>query len=452
MDRLSTSQRYNFLSKSNSTNFYYERIKEFVYNLSESSNIVLPIDVYPDAYLKSWGFPSGIKLVSEKNGLIFPAAVPDIGCGFRIIKTNLFKSNIGKTTAENILELLEVYAGKLSQSRFDRVKGLDINKILEEGVHYLIKLGIGNETDLMRMRKSNNTSEACLLISDSEKEELKKYFGVCAGHFLEIRIVEEILEPEISNELQLSKDQLIIIIHAGAMSGKTILLENYYYSAVDFVIQNRLFEVEKVEKGLFGIPINSEAGLQYLQAASALINYSHASRHYAHYLIEELFKEYVHTDSKFELISDICHSKVEVIENEKVLHARGLQTLYPSQHINTLSPFKKSGDIGLLAGEKGTNSHLVAVNPKIKSMDYQCSHGTGKYLNHTRINDLPNKVVKKALNCFFDTHYDIINDLPKDFFSTNETLDILQNKYKLITPCLSLAPFINFWGEKDQYR
>lgn len=66
MDRLSTSQRYNFLSKSNSTNFYYERIKEFVYNLSESSNIVLPIDVYPDAYLKSWGFPSGIKLVSEK--------------------------------------------------------------------------------------------------------------------------------------------------------------------------------------------------------------------------------------------------------------------------------------------------------------------------------------------------------------------------------------------------
>ncbi|MEC5422537.1 RtcB family protein [Virgibacillus sp. C22-A2] len=289
-------------------------------------------------------------------------------------------------------------------------------------------------------------------IPNEQKLNLLNYFGVCAGHFLEIRAVEDIYDKKIYEELGLVNGQLLIIIHSGAMTGKDILLENYYYKAIDYVVHNKLFEEKDIYEGVFGIPIQSRIGKSYLQAAIALINYSYASRHYSHYLIESLFKKHIDAKSSFELISDICHSKIISNDDGSILHARGLQTLYPAQHEHSLEPFKKTGDIGLLAGEKGTSSHLVVPKNNIKNTDYQCSHGTGKFNNPGKIDELPQYVHDDIKATVFDTEYDIENMLLQDFLNTKTTLNTLENEFEMIKPVVRLAPFINFWGEKNTYN
>lgn len=181
------------------------------------------------------------------------------------------------------------------------------------------------------------------------------------------------------------------------------------------------------------------------------MNYCFASRHYAQYLVQNLFQEYIRLNTEFTLISDICHSQVFKDDSGKVFHARGLQTLFPKNHPKTMKAYQNIGDIGLLAGEKGTSSHLIIPTEKINEYNYFCCHGTGKYNINVDTINIPEYAKNELAQSVFDTEYDENEEFTKDFYNTITTKDILSKELGIVEPIARLAPFINFWGEKDYY-
>ncbi|MBG9783146.1 hypothetical protein ABD70_04485 [Alkalihalobacillus lehensis] len=428
-----------------SSHVYNEDILRFVNRLSKYTEN--NINIYPDSHQKNWGFPSGISLKSSKNGYIFPGAVPDLGCGFRVVKTNIYRKEVNKDKSYELLEALELQTGYMSRIRKEKVATLDIEKILTEGPRYIINdCKIGTLDDLLYARELHSNINAHLEVSDEDKESLLEYFGICAGHFLEVRYVDEIIDRKTASKLNLEEGQLIIIIHSGITHGKKIMFENYFNYAIDEAVNNPEFELDDIYEGIFGMKINSDNGYKFLQASSALKNYGYASRLYAQYSIQDVFSAILDKSISLDVISDICHSKIQPFGDEGVLHARGLQSLFPKGHNKVMKRYREIGDIGLLAGEKGTHSTLIKANKNIELYDYQCSHGTGKYINRNE-----NENIKFDNDAFcFDTDYTLSN-YKDDVFNTEKTYDIVINELNLVSPIIKLAPYINFWGEKEEY-
>ncbi|PFE15002.1 RtcB family protein [Bacillus cereus] len=428
---------------------YLKGIEEFLNNFSEMKHIKKPINIFPDAYIKRWGFPSGITIISEEDGLVFPAAAPDLGCGFRIIKTNLDIHTFNDDLAKEILIQLEDMAGVDSKIRMKKVANLDKERIFSQGVLYLLEMGIGSQEDLEKIQGISTNKSKKLHISEKDKDLLIENFGICAGHFLEVRYVTDIFNKTVGSKLNLSVGQIIIIIHSSSYVGKEIILENYYRPAIEFMLSKKLVSNEQLNRGIFGLPIKSELGKAYIEASNALVEYSYASRHFAQYLVNEVLNNVFGDKVEFELISDICHSKIEYLDNGDVLHGRGVQKIYPIGHANTLPYYSDTGDVALLAGQKGTESHLIIPTSQIKETSYLCSHGTGEFLVEKDVHDVPVSVRKELELCSFDTQYDELDEFTLDYFNTKMCLKELEENQKIINKVCRLAPLINYWGDKE---
>lgn len=151
---------------------------------------------------------------------------------------------------------------------------------------------------------------------------------------------------------------------------------------------------------------------------------------------------------EFELISDICHSRFEVDNEQGVWHLRGLQKIYPKNHKLAMPFYKKSGDIALIGGQKGTSSFLVVPNEEIKKINNICSHGTGSFKYDGKLEDVPSEVLDEFKECCFDTGYNVDEELYKEYMNTKENLGVLTENLKIVNKVVRLAPFINYWGEE----
>ncbi len=149
-----------------------------------------------------WGYGFCIGGVAatdpEEGGVISPGGVGyDINCGVRLLRTNLFWSEVKdqiKPLVDQLFRDIPTGVGQSGRYLFDKPK---LTKLLAEGASYVVNLGYGTEHDLLVTEAGGRLDGADpSRVSD---RAITRGYDQCGtlgsgNHFLEVQVVDRVLD------------------------------------------------------------------------------------------------------------------------------------------------------------------------------------------------------------------------------------------------------------------
>lgn len=391
----------------------YQSTNNILELLKKDSDIEQVV-VFPELTNKRVGLPNGTVIQSQKH--IYPFAVPDPGCGYRIILTNLYKNDLTDYRIDILNELVDEN-GLYNRIRKKRLQTIDFEQLWKKGINSLDDID-----DLTLVCKdvpmfSNNIHEE---LSQNEKEEYINNFALAGSPFLEFRYADD---DFVLNEVPVKKNQVIINIHLGTLVGKKVISGKYLESSILNTLKHGIYNESEIKKQLFFLDYESEMGKSYLDFVNFMINYAYASRQVSSSILNSFLNDILNKKVNFKLISDLTHSSISR-RNNKIYHARGLQITS-----------KKNYPL-LIGGETNTHSYLVFS----KSENIYISHGTGKYIDNNKTSILKNSKCSNEVITNREYYYD------KDKEDDDVTSSIKGIEDRIDILC-KLKPYINYWND-----
>lgn len=372
------------------------------------------VEIFPELAKKRLGLPNGTVIQAQKH--IYPFAVPDPGCGYRIILTNLYTDDL-IDYKNNILNELVDENGLYNRIRKKKLQTIDFEKLWKNGINSLEEI---DESTLAREDIpifSNNIHEE---LSQNEKKEYMDNFALAGSPFLEFRYADNNF---ILNEVSVKRKQIMIIIHLGTLVGKKVISGKYLESSILNTLRYGIYDESDINKQLFFLDYDSEIGRNYLDFVNFMINYAYASRQVSSIILNRFLDVILKKKVEFKLMSDLTHSSISR-RDSKIYHARGLQITS-----------KKSYPL-LIGGETNTHSYLAFS----KSENIYISHGTGKYIDNDETHSLSNSKYSSKVTTNREYYYD------KDKEIKDVTTSIRGIKDRIDIFC-ELKPFINYWND-----
>ena len=177
--------------------------------------LALP-DVHP-----GYGFPiGGVGAFDLEEGVVVVGGVGfDINCGVRLLATPLQKGDIATALDRLADDLYRTAPAGLGSEGKLRLKPEQIDELLQEGAHYAVKRGYGVEDDLTCIEESGRIAGADpATVSPVAKQRQFKQVGTLGSgnHYLEVQMVDEVLDPEAGAAYGLQEDQITVSIHTGS--------------------------------------------------------------------------------------------------------------------------------------------------------------------------------------------------------------------------------------------
>lgn len=414
MERVSEFEIY--VPKSNgmkvdATIFISDKIKleeEALNQLKDACKIptVKKVLATPDIHI-GYGVPIGCVVATEE--VIIPAAVGyDVNCGMRVLKTNLFRSDVDvEMVSKSIRRDIPLGEGKenikLSHSEFEIV--------LESGIKglYEIKRKDHFVWDLLRNESYSKIKEFIedegsmngdpASVSLKAKQRGQNQLGTLGGgnHFIELQEVVEIKDQYIAKKWGIFEGQLIVMIHSGSRGLGHQIGEDYMSCA-----KSTNYGEPHPSKELCYIPLERKEGQNYVKAMHSAANSAFANRHIMSLLVLKNFL-YHYPQSNLEILYDVPHNiaKYENHFGKMVwVHRKGATRAFPPKKMKD-GVFKKEGHPVLIPGSMGSFSYLlVGVDENEKSLS-STNHGAGRRLSRTaaagKVRHKDGKVLKEGV-------------------------------------------------------
>lgn len=276
------------------------------------------ITIYQDFVEKhKIGIPSGVMIKSKSK--IYPCAVPDVGCGFRVVKfEGVSKEDFLKN--EQLINKINQFLNGKTEKDLIKGKQITVESMLRQG--YYATAHIFSEE---RSQRYENKGVFHIDTNHKHKKEIfpaekpTSLFNKYQGHFLEF------LEP-INNKTE----SVYLLIHTGSF----ILAENlksYYYPLLaKLSYTNKWSNEQEVLSGKFGILKNCDIVTEYYNDIKLIMNFSIAYRDLIEYCLEEIIKNELGKEIHSVVLSDYNHTKLDIAQ-EYVIHQRGIQFLNQSK-------------------------------------------------------------------------------------------------------------------------
>ena len=174
----------------------------------------------PDVH-QGFGMPIGGVLATKiPEGAISPGAIGfDENCGVRLLRTELQQQEVAPVLSELISEMQGQIPSGLGKGRKTKFSGSQIDKILEQGVPYLVSRGYGEEEDVENCEEKGRMETADAdCVSDKAKRRGADQVGTLGSgnHFCEIDVVEKVFDAEVADSFGLFKNQIAVLIHTGS--------------------------------------------------------------------------------------------------------------------------------------------------------------------------------------------------------------------------------------------
>lgn len=304
----------------------------------------------PDFH-KGAGTPIGTVALIDR---VYPRVVgSDIGCGMRLDKLNI------KT-----IDIEEDLKDRLRGSFFEGKREI-FNKnrenILRYGLGAVDEL-YGSTADIIK-NMEHRTYQGFVGLGDIS-DVLSPYIKLagdrdnilaCAGggnHFIEIQVVDEVVDRRKAYEFGLKKDDLCVMVHTGS-------LDNGHQVANHFKdLAKHELTSKHPEHGYF--PLSDKSSLEYFVASSNAANFATVNRALLAACMAEVL------DTSLSSIYDSPHNLVTKQDN-RYLHNKG-------------SCSAKLDEIVIIPGSMGTRS-CVCVGLEFAGTNASSPHGAGRVLN-----------------------------------------------------------------------
>lgn len=374
-----------------------DRAAEQVANVATLPGIVEASFAMPDIHW-GYGFPIGGVAATDpaSGGVLSPGGVGfDIGCGVRLLRTDLTRADLDDSLKELVDALgHQVPRGVGGRGRLP-LKGSDIDRVLTEGVAYAIERGAGWPEDAQSCEDLGTLPDAdASKVSERAKERGRGQLGSlgAGNHFLEVQVVDSIRNRSTADLLGLAEDQVCVMIHSGSRGVGHQTCTDYLRS-IDRL--GNAFDYEPPDRQLACAPLGHELAESYRGAMNACGNFALANRQVLMDGVRSAFESILKRSARdlgMYLVYDVSHNlaklekhSVDGVPRTVCVHRKGATRAFGPSHPDLPERFRSTGQPVLIPGSMGTSSFVLTGTDEAaaKSFSSTC-HGAGRAMSRTK--------------------------------------------------------------------
>ncbi len=373
-----------------------DQAPEQVANVASLPGIQIASIAMPDIHW-GYGFPIGGVAATDpkEGGVISPGGVGyDINCGVRLVRTALKISDVQKhlhRLMDRLFQVIPAGVGKTGRYRFD---SKEMNRLLGEGVGWLQERDLASQSDLEHTEAGGYLAGADpMALSDMA---IKRGMGQCGtlgsgNHFLEVQVVDRVVDEKVAKVFGLEKDQIVVMIHSGS--------RGLGYQVCDDALDQMRnaptkYGIELPDRQLLCAPAESPEGKAYIAAMRAAAHFAWCNRQILMQLTREAFAEVLGQtweSMRMSLLYDVCHNIAKLEEHlidgkkKKVwVHRKGATRAFPAEHPEIPAAYRQVGQPVIIPGDMGRASWVLVGLPGSmeKTFGTTC-HGAGRLLSRT---------------------------------------------------------------------
>jgi tRNA-splicing ligase RtcB len=383
-----------------------------VANVATLPGIVKASIAMPDIHW-GYGFPiGGVAAMSADDGVVSPGGVGfDINCGVRLVATGLDEHEVRPRAEELLHELMR----RIPQGTNDRgslnLRPNELMRLVEEGVPWLVERGLATEEDLDHIEEYGAMPGASAdAVSHKAIERGHSQVGSlgAGNHFLEIQVVDEVLDEDTAAIWGIRRGQIAVMIHSGSRGfGHQTCTDHLQRMAA----ATQRYGYRLPDRQLACAPANSPEGADYLAAMAAAANFAFANRqvmtHEVRLGFEQVFRRpWERLDVR--LVYDVAHNIAKLEEHEiaappgrrgrraaetgapgepvrkaKVwVHRKGATRAFGPGRSELPPIFRETGQPVIIPGDMGTESWLLAGTQKAMTESFgSACHGAGRKMS-----------------------------------------------------------------------
>jgi tRNA-splicing ligase RtcB (3'-phosphate/5'-hydroxy nucleic acid ligase) len=370
---------------------------EQVANVATLPGIQMASLAMPDIH---WGYGFCIGGVAatdpEEGGVISPGGVGyDINCGVRLLRTDLEWSEAKdriKSLVDQLFRDIPTGVGQRGRYLFDKPK---LTRLLEQGSAYVVNEGYGTERDL-------HFTEAGGLLEGADPSRVSdraitRGYDQCGtlgsgNHFLEVQVVDRVLDPVAAQVMGLHEGQITVLIHSGSRGLGYQVCDDYL---AKFKNAPKRYGFELPDWQLACAPVRSPEGQSYLGAMRAAANFAWCNRQLLMHQAREVFARVFGRTWEglgMDLVYDVAHNIAKFEEHtvgrgeskQVCVHRKGATRAFPPGHPEIPPAYASIGQPVIIPGSMGTASWVLVGQPGSMERSFGTTcHGAGRLMSRT---------------------------------------------------------------------
>jgi len=370
----------------------------------------------PDMHF-GYGFPiGGVAALDYKEGGLSPGGIGfDINCGVRLLRTNLEFEEIKPKIKELLESIFKNVPSGVGEVGKIKLNFSQLDEVLEKGVKWAVDNGYGTKKDMEHLEEQGGMKGAnSEKVSGSAKKRGAPQLGTlgAGNHFLEIQVVDKILQPDIAKVFGIEKlGQVTVMIHTGSRGfGHQVCTD--YLRILESKFRD---EIRKLpDRELVYAPAGTKECEDYFSAMAASANYAWTNRQMIMHWVRESFVKILGMrleDIGLDVVYDVAHNigKIEEhdIDGKKIkvyMHRKGATRTFPPGSLDIPKDHQKVGQCVIIPGSMGTASYVLVGAETAKETFYSTAHGAGrvssraKMLRGIRGEDVARELNKKGIS------------------------------------------------------
>ena len=362
-----------------------------VANVATLPGIVTASYAMPDVHW-GYGFPIGGVAATDidEGGVVSPGGVGfDISCGVRLLQSSLTRHELEPHLGAFLDELgRTVPKGMGPGAAWELDDRRALHRVLIGGATHAVASGHGCPRDLERCEDMGVLAGAD---PDAVSEKamargLHQLGSLGSGnHFLEVQVVDRILDPVVADAFDLAEGQVCVMIHTGSRGlGHQICTDQV--RRIGSAMAH--YGIEVPDRQLACVPVASPEGETYMSAMAAAANFGRANRQLLAEAARKALRRSVGSD-RLDLLYDVSHNlaKIETHvvdgrERRLCVHRKGATRALPPDHPDLPSDLRPVGQPVLVPGSMGTASYVLVGERGGEAFHSTC-HGAGRTMSRT---------------------------------------------------------------------
>ncbi len=348
--------------------------------------------IMPDVH-QGYGFPiGGVAAADVESGMISPGAIGyDINCGVRLLGSSILLEEAEPYLDDLILALDRHCPSGVGTKGSIKLNEKELSRVLETGAKWAEKQGFASEVDLRRTENGGSLPGIWGKVSARARERGEMQLGTlgAGNHFLEVGVVDRIINPSAASTWGLTEGCLTLMIHCGSRGLGHQVCTDYVKS---FQGLDKRYGIKLPDRELVCAPINSPEGQDYVGAMRAAANYAFANRqilaHRARMAFEEVLAGKVANWHLFQ-VYDIAHNmgnfethSIDGKPRKLCVHRKGATRALPPNSPDLPEEYRSTGQPVLIPGTMGTASWILSgTHTGMKKSFGTTCHGAGRMMS-----------------------------------------------------------------------
>jgi tRNA-splicing ligase RtcB (3'-phosphate/5'-hydroxy nucleic acid ligase) len=370
---------------------------EQVANVAALPGIQMYSLAMPDIHW-GYGFPIGGVAATDPaaGGVISPGGVGyDINCGVRVVRSNLVHADVRDHVRRLVDELFHSIPTGVGQTGKYRFEQAAMRHLLAEGPRYLVRTrGLGTARDIEFTEAGGRLDEADPdAVSHRAFARGEAQCGTLGSgnHFLEVQVVDRILDEQAARVMGLFEGQIVVLIHSGSRGLGYQVCDDSLATLRSTPAQ---YGIELPDRQLVCAPVDSPEGRQYLAAMRAAANFAWCNRQLLMQQTREVFERVFGGSWEaldMHLVYDVAHN-IAKFEDHQVdggmktvcVHRKGATRAFPPGHPEIPQAYRTIGQPVLIPGSMGTASWILVGQPGSMEQTFGTTcHGAGRQMSRT---------------------------------------------------------------------